>query len=113
MGTVTNSDEEGIDIDVIVNFNPTANIVGSSATGGNASSGSESEIEIGDIEVESKSESDSKSKSKSTAEGGGGFDPGPNGGPPGQENGEKSEGALVKAVKKVLPKRKKKDDADD
>ena len=109
--------EDGTDIDIIVNFNPTANIVGSSATvqGINTSSGagSESEIEVGDVEVESESESGSKSKAK--AEGGGEFSPGPNG-PPGQGNGDngddngddessKSESVIEKA-KKLLPGKK-------
>lgn len=108
---VTKSDEEGVDVDVIVN------IIGSSSTvqgiDSSSGAGAEAEIELGDIEVES--ESDSKSKAK--AEGGGEFSPGPNG-PPGQGDKVKSEGVLTKAKNLLIngkkdPKKEKKEKAKD
>ena len=106
-GMVTHDDGESVDIDVIVNFNPTANIVSTNTLkGGNA----ESESEVGDVESESESEANSKSKSKSTSDEGD-FSPGPNG-PPGQGTA-KSESVIDKA-KKLLPgnKKNKKKDSD-
>lgn len=107
-----NDDEDGIDIDVVVNFNPSANIVGATNTlkGGDVNSESsaknESEVEVeqeADIEVKSKS----KSKSKSTSEGGGGFvPPGQQDDPPGGGS-QKAPKASKSFIAKLLPGKKK------
>lgn len=97
-------DGDGVDVDIIVNFNPTANIVGSSNTvKGSNTSESESEIES-EVEIES----ESTSKSKSASEGGDEFvPPGQQNGPPGGGSGDvQSLAEKLSSAKKKVKKSK-------
>ncbi len=98
---VTHDDGESVDIDVIVNFNPTANIVSTNTVKG------------GDSKSDSKSDSDADSKSKSKAKATadeGDFSPGPNGNPGG---GNESASEPKGIIGKLLTKKKATDKAKD